>query len=111
MRVGPHRPVPDPLRLDLHVVHTPTLPVRPLPELRGMGDRYRLRSIRSDDARGSRRAAEGRAPMTLIERDMLMIGAGPVGLYAAYYAGFRGLSTAIVESLPESGGQGTAHLP
>jgi thioredoxin reductase (NADPH) len=49
--------------------------------------------------------------MTLIERDMLMIGAGPVGLYAAYYAGFRGLSTAIVDSLPEAGGQVTAMYP
>ena len=27
--------------------------------------------------------------------DMLIIGAGPVGLYAAYYAGFRGFSTIV----------------
>ena len=26
---------------------------------------------------------------------MTVIGAGPVGLYAAYYAGFRGMRTAI----------------
>ncbi|MFL6053950.1 MAG: NAD(P)/FAD-dependent oxidoreductase [Actinoallomurus sp.] len=49
--------------------------------------------------------------MTVIERDLLIIGAGPVGLYAAYYAGFRGLSTAIVDSLPEVGGQVTAMYP
>ncbi len=48
---------------------------------------------------------------TLIERDLLIIGAGPVGLYAAYYAGFRGLSTALVDSLPEVGGQITAMYP
>ncbi len=43
--------------------------------------------------------------------DLLVIGAGPVGLYAAYYAGFRELSTAVVDSLPELGGQITAMYP
>ncbi|TLW91848.1 NAD(P)/FAD-dependent oxidoreductase [Saccharomonospora piscinae] len=43
--------------------------------------------------------------------DLLIVGAGPTGLYAAYYAGFRGLSTAIVDSLPEAGGQITAMYP
>lgn len=47
----------------------------------------------------------------LIERDLAVIGGGPVGLYAAYYAGFRGLTTAIVDSLPEPGGQVTAMYP
>lgn len=46
-----------------------------------------------------------------IEVDLLIVGAGPTGLYAAYYAGFRGLSTAIVDSLPEPGGQITAMYP
>jgi flavin-dependent dehydrogenase len=32
--------------------------------------------------------------------DVLVIGAGPTGLYAAYYAGFRGLSVALMDSLP-----------
>ena len=49
--------------------------------------------------------------MSVIERDLLIIGAGPVGLYAAYYAGFRGLSTVVVDSLPELGGQITAMYP
>lgn len=43
--------------------------------------------------------------------DLLIIGAGPTGLYAAYYAGFRGLRVAIVDSLPELGGQITAMYP
>ena len=43
--------------------------------------------------------------------DLLIIGAGPTGLYAAYYAGFRGLSVAVVDSLPELGGQITAMYP
>ena len=30
-----------------------------------------------------------------------MIGAGPSGLFAAYYAGFRGMSVAVVDSLPD----------
>ncbi len=42
---------------------------------------------------------------------MLVIGAGPAGLYAAYYAGFRGLSVGIMDSLPEIGGQVTALYP
>jgi ferredoxin/flavodoxin---NADP+ reductase len=45
------------------------------------------------------------------EVDLLIIGAGPAGLYAAYYAGFRGLSTCLMDSLPEPGGQVTAMYP
>ncbi|ADJ49764.1 thioredoxin reductase [Amycolatopsis mediterranei S699] len=41
----------------------------------------------------------------------MIIGAGPTGLFAAYYAGFRGLSMAVVDSLPEPGGQVTAMYP
>ena len=47
----------------------------------------------------------------LVERDLLIVGAGPVGIYAAYYAGFRGLTAALVDSLPEPGGQVTAMYP
>ncbi len=46
-----------------------------------------------------------------VETDLLIIGAGPTGLYAAYYAGFRGLRVAVVDSLPELGGQITAMYP
>ncbi len=46
-----------------------------------------------------------------IDTDVLIVGAGPTGLYAAYYAGFRGLSVAVVDSLPELGGQITAMYP
>ena len=45
------------------------------------------------------------------DTDLLIIGAGPTGLYAAYYAGFRGLRVAVVDSLPELGGQVTAMYP
>ncbi len=43
--------------------------------------------------------------------DLLLVGAGPVGLYGAYYAGVRGLRTAVVDSLPEAGGQISAMYP
>jgi thioredoxin reductase (NADPH) len=46
-----------------------------------------------------------------VEVDLVVVGAGPAGLYAAYYAGFRGLRTAVVDSLPEPGGQVTALYP
>jgi thioredoxin reductase (NADPH) len=46
-----------------------------------------------------------------LETDLLIIGAGPAGLYGAYYAGFRGLSVAIMDSLPEAGGQVAALYP
>jgi thioredoxin reductase (NADPH) len=49
--------------------------------------------------------------VSTIECDLLIVGAGPVGLYAAYYAGFRGLRTAVTDSLPEAGGQVTAMYP
>ena len=43
--------------------------------------------------------------------DVAVVGAGPAGLYAAYYAGFRGLSVAVLDSLPEPGGQISALYP
>lgn len=46
-----------------------------------------------------------------IDVDILVVGAGPSGLYAAYYAGFRGLTTAVIDALPEAGGQVTALYP
>lgn len=38
-------------------------------------------------------------------KDITIIGAGPVGLFAAFYAGMRQASTRIIDSLPELGGQ------
>lgn len=46
-----------------------------------------------------------------METDLVVIGAGPAGLYAAYYAGFRGLRTTVIDSLPEPGGQVSAMYP
>src|SRR3989440_3745729 len=45
------------------------------------------------------------------EVDVAIVGAGPTGLFAAYYAGFRGLSTLVIDALPEPGGQVTAMYP
>ncbi|GAA0635294.1 NAD(P)/FAD-dependent oxidoreductase [Streptomyces thermocarboxydovorans] len=43
--------------------------------------------------------------------DVAVVGAGPSGLYAAYYAGFRGLSAVVVDALDEPGGQVAALYP
>jgi ferredoxin/flavodoxin---NADP+ reductase len=37
--------------------------------------------------------------------DLAIIGAGPAGLFAAYYAGFREMKTVVLDALPEAGGQ------
>lgn len=44
-------------------------------------------------------------------RDITIIGGGPTGLFAAFYAGLRGISARIIDSLPELGGQLTALYP
>ena len=44
-------------------------------------------------------------------RDITIIGGGPTGLFGAFYAGMRGMSCRIVDSLPELGGQLTALYP
>lgn len=46
-----------------------------------------------------------------VDCDVVIVGAGPAGLFATYYAGFRGLRVALVDSLPELGGQVTAMYP
>ena len=44
-------------------------------------------------------------------RDITIVGGGPTGLFAAFYAGMRGMSSRILDSLPELGGQLTALYP
>ncbi len=43
--------------------------------------------------------------------DLIVVGAGPTGLAAAFYAGMRGLSVRLVDPLPEPGGQLVALYP
>ena len=43
--------------------------------------------------------------------DITIIGAGPAGLFAAFYGGMRQASVKIIESLPHTGGQLTALYP
>ncbi|RPA61249.1 NAD(P)/FAD-dependent oxidoreductase [Aerococcus agrisoli] len=49
--------------------------------------------------------------MTEDKTDILIVGAGPVGLFAAFYAGMRNLSVRVIDSLPEPGGQPKALYP
>src|SRR3954463_5646642 len=43
--------------------------------------------------------------------DITIIGGGPVGLFGAFYAGLRQMTTKIIDSLEELGGQLTALYP
>lgn len=43
--------------------------------------------------------------------DITIIGGGPVGLWAAFYAGLRGMTVNIIESLSELGGQPAVLYP
>src|SRR5256714_13637498 len=44
-------------------------------------------------------------------RDITVIGAGPVGLITAFWAGMREASARIIDSLPDIGGQLTTLYP
>src|SRR6476619_1384825 len=44
-------------------------------------------------------------------KDITVIGGGPAGLFALFYAGMRGDSAQIVDALPEPGGQLAALYP
>jgi ferredoxin/flavodoxin---NADP+ reductase len=43
--------------------------------------------------------------------DITIIGGGPTGLFAAFYAGLRGMKTMIIDALPQLGGQLIALYP
>src|SRR2546423_12268105 len=43
--------------------------------------------------------------------DITIIGGGPTGLFALFYAGMRGATAQIVDALPQLGGQLTALYP
>ena len=49
--------------------------------------------------------------MELKQYDLIIVGGGPVGMFAAYYAGLHQLNALLVESLSELGGQVKALYP
>jgi thioredoxin reductase (NADPH) len=49
--------------------------------------------------------------MTREEVDITILGGGPTGLFALFYAGMRGVSAQIIDALPQLGGQLTALYP
>lgn len=53
----------------------------------------------------------GRTLENRIACDVAVVGAGPAGLFATYYAGFRGLSVTLIDAQPEAGGQVSALYP
>src|ERR671932_2722989 len=81
-----------------------------LPRTRGGAlsfERYRSSAARS--CRPSGRWRE--LGMEHESKDITIIGAGPTGLFALFYAGMRGVSAQIVDALPEPGGQLSALYP
>lgn len=56
-------------------------------------------------------------PLVIVTRmqhdltDITILGAGPTGLFALFYAGMRGVSAQIIDALSEPGGQLTALYP
>jgi thioredoxin reductase (NADPH) len=50
-------------------------------------------------------------PTTYPIVDLTIIGGGPTGLFAAFYAGMRGATAQLVDALPQLGGQLTALYP
>jgi ferredoxin/flavodoxin---NADP+ reductase len=66
----------------------------------------------ANDAPGtSPHAAERRAQAEHEAVDITIIGGGPTGLFAMFYAGMRGATARIVDALPQVGGQLTALYP
>jgi thioredoxin reductase len=51
------------------------------------------------------------APLARVQADIGIVGSGPAGLFAAYYAGLRELSVAMLDSLEAPGGQVAALYP
>lgn len=49
--------------------------------------------------------------MSVVKIDVVIIGAGPVGLFQVFELGLQGLSAAVVDALPQSGGQCTELYP
>jgi ferredoxin/flavodoxin---NADP+ reductase len=63
---------------------------------------------------GTTRSWKGLPPVNSeneFDCDLIIVGAGPAGLYGAYYAGFRGMRVTVIDSLPQPGGQMTTLYP
>ena len=56
-------------------------------------------------------AVDGRETTSADAVDVLIIGGGPTGLFAAFYAGLRGATSSIIDSLEQPGGAVTAMYP
>ena len=98
---------------------------RPSPRVHASATRRRSRaSARRSSARSARSTASRSPPRSASQtcdhqrrgrpgeiRDITVIGAGPVGLSTAFWAGMREASSRIVDSLPQIGGQLTALYP
>src|SRR5512134_400197 len=72
-------------------VHTPSIPLRAGQDGEGLlytNSCYSAAMVKADEL-----------------YDITVVGAGPVGLYAAYYAGLRECRTKLIEMYPQVGGR------
>src|SRR5437588_12861077 len=70
--------------------------------------------VLEDAARPAAKPAEEARPQYssgMEIKDITIIGGGPTGIFAAFYAGMRRATAQIVDALPELGGQLTALYP
>lgn len=58
---------------------------------------------------GAKDAGDPRSQPNVV--DILIVGGGPTGLFAAFYAGLRGATSSIIDSLEQLGGAVTAMYP
>jgi thioredoxin reductase len=65
----------------------------------------------SDGAARNGTTANGQDTTSAGAVDVLIIGGGPTGLFAAFYAGLRGATASIIDSLEQPGGAVTAMYP
>src|ERR1700737_2524418 len=69
----------------------------------------RVSTVRAEHVRRKERRASNEGIVELF--DITVIGGGPTGLFALFYAGMRGAKAKIIDALPELGGQLYALYP
>src|ERR1044071_2528753 len=65
----------------------------------------------SDGAALNGATANGQDTTSAGAVDVLIVGGGPTGLFAAFYAGLRGSTSSIIDSLEQPGGAVSAMYP
>jgi thioredoxin reductase (NADPH) len=67
--------------------------------------------VNGHDGKGATEQPDGSEDAGSNLFDVTIVGAGPTGLFGAFYAGMRNMSVKIIDALPEAGGQLAALYP